>query len=492
MTSHDGTPTLGPVTPAPEHATLPTMAALASAATATADNTKHPQIFGLDKARETPPLSSQLAPSRSMTPISRPSTAHLSSPPPTVTALPSVARQVEKESLSFSPNYISQASPERLRSIIADLLPALQEARTDAAHHKLQHQMLAIESAEVVERIQVEMDMAQAEREVLQSGDQQQGPAEVQHQLSPAKAEVDPNVRSVHVDLYNAMVNEIQDLKTRNMHHESTIAQQKRMIVQQESEIASMTDRIGLLRERLQENREHLNRYRRPSAAPEGTPRSERSTPYRTQHRDMSATYSREHRPFDALLHATDLMSHTSPSAPQTPKRKRDYRPSAPLTPQTVQPRTSRNVYETPQSNRHTHLKVPMSAPAPRMGSLTGRIPSATQPQRGHESDGTVSATDDSEAETDVPGREDMPESRASREAAELLRTPTRSPPQQYMQQQQPRSVSGGQPLTQSRLFGQVKKSSLPQHQQREDAEPHAKRPRGNSIGLGIAGYRET
>lgn len=474
------TPTALPVTPAPEHATLPTLSGAIASPNYPHGHGKEQDRIASSNVAVTPPLSSQqlAPPSRSITPSSRPPTSHLSSPPLTVGARIDVTRAVEKDILSVSSERIRQASPEGLRSIIADLMPALQEARTDAAHYRLQYQMLTIESAEAVERIQVEMDMAQRELEVLQATEQQQEP--VEQQPSPLKAaEVDPSVRSIHVDLYNAIIKEIQDLKSRDFHHEATIALQKRMIVQQESEIASMTDRIVMLRERLQENRDHLNRYRRgTSAMPEGTPRSERSTPYRAP----SATYGREQRPFAALLHATDLMSHQPPATPSTPKRKRTHGPSMPTTPQTVQPRMSHNAYETPQSSHTVHLKVPMSAPAPRMPFLANIARAANEVQRAHESDGTVSASDDSEAETEVPDQEDhLAESQASLLASDLLRTPTRLSTQ--------RNVSGGQPLTQSRLFGQVKKSGL----QREDAERQTKRARAgsDSVDLGIAGFRE-
>lgn len=369
-----------------------------------------------------------------------------------------MAREPEKPALTLSMDQINQASPDTLRAMVVDLNAALQDARTDSAHQRLQHQMLTIESAEAVERIQVEMDMAQAELNVLQSGDQTHQSQE-QTVPSPVKVDADPNVRSVHVDLYNAMVHEIHYLKMRNNHHESTIAHQKRMIVQQEGEIASMTDRIGLYRERLKENRDHLNHYRRgASAAPGGTPRSETRTLNRPQHRDISSTHSRDVRPFDALLHATDIMTHAAPAMPSTPKRKRDYISSMPSTPQTVQPRMNQiHAYKTPVSDRSNHhLKVPMSAPPPRMASLTkNNPPPSAQPQRGHESDGTVSASDDSEAETEVPDQEDVRQSKAARHAGEMLRSPSRQPTPQ-----QQRTVSGGHFLSQqSKLFGQMNQS---------------------------------
>jgi len=350
--------------------------------------------------------------------------------------------------------------------------------------------MLAIESAETVERIQVEMDMAQRELEVLQAADQRHQAAGA----APALPVVDPSMRSVHVDLYKAMTDEMHALKSRNLRNEAVIAQQKRMIVQQEGDLASMHDRITLLRERLQETRDQRNRDRGASLAPDVTPRSEKSTPHRAPQQGYPASARpREQRPFAALMHASDLMSRGPPS---TPKRKRVVTPP---TPQTTQPRASRNVYETPRSSRPTHPRMPMSAPAPRIASFSNRVADLVNStgsritnrhgdDDANESEGTISATDDSEAETEVPDDEDVGTSRASVMASEFLRTPTRPRSRGQQQQQQQYGSGMGQPLTQTRLFGQVKKSIV----HPGDDERQAKRSRGGeALGLGITAPRE-
>lgn len=498
-----------PPTPAPRHATLP--AADANSETTISRPIEMDSEDSEDKANRSVPAASQPAPlphaiRGNLTPTPPPTSSHLSSPPLTVDARSEDIRLVEKDDLALTQQRIDDATPEELRSMVTRLLPFLQDARTDAAHYRLQYQMLTIESAEAVERIQVEMDMAQRELEVLQTSEQQQRqPLAAQHP-SPPRPIQDPNVRSVHVDLYSAMLQDIRDLKSHSAHQEMTIAYQKRMIIQQENEISTLNDRCKLLRERLQENRDHLNRYRRAPAGLDSTPRSERGTPYHASsvHRGAPATpstYSREQRPFAALLHATDLMSQdSSPPAPRTPKRKRGQgpavgspiRPSIPATPQTLQPKTLRNVYETPQSSHHaTHLKAPMSAPAARTNLFTDRAkPTSSNrngPTRGHESDGTVSASNDSEAETEVPEHDDdLAESQASLLASQLLRTPTRPP-----RKERPVSGSLGPPplpLTQTRLHGRVQKEGV----QREDPGRQAKKARGGNLsGLGIQGIDE-
>ncbi|KAG9531778.1 hypothetical protein KCU79_g22795, partial [Aureobasidium melanogenum] len=86
-------------------------------------------------------------------------TSSSSSPPPA------------SETFVLSEHHVQQAQPDELRAIIARLMPLLQEARSDAAHHKLQYHMLAIETNEAMERIQVEMDMAQRETDLLKAND---------------------------------------------------------------------------------------------------------------------------------------------------------------------------------------------------------------------------------------------------------------------------------------------------------------------------------
>lgn len=414
-----------------------------------------------------PPSSPQLSqPLRDTSPNSNSTTSHLSSPPPIVGASANVAGNDGKGAGLALDDPVGRDFVDQLNDENVHL-------KSQVQHWRLQHKMLAIESAEMLERVLVENNLDSRERDVLQATDQQHDTAE--HQPAAAQSMADPTVREIHIDLYNAMMKEIQDLKTRNIRHESTIAHQKTIIVQQENEIASMNDRITLLRERLQENRDHLNRYRRP----DHTPKSERSTQYQVTP-NRGAIHRPPQRPFAALLHATHLMNHdASPSAPTTPKRKRDYAPAMPVTPKTAQPALSRNIYETPQSSRTFHPRVPMSAPAPRMAPLTTRAPETALPQRDNDSDGTVSAPDDSEAETEVPD-EHVGESQASLLAGQLLLTPTRPAAQ--------RSVRGNTSLTQSRLFGQVKKSIVQDdHDQRQTKKARTEDP----VGLGIAGFRE-
>jgi hypothetical protein len=337
----------------------------------------------------------------------------------------SLASPSAGESIIMTEDYIQQAQPDELRAIIGSLMPLLQEARTDAAHHKLQYRMLAIETTEAMERIQVEMDMAQRETDLLKTNNP------VEPRLVHADQEPDPSIRRVHTDIWDSMVQETQCLKSQNAQLEQLVLQHKRMIVQQESEIATLNDRITLYRERLRENRSHLNRYRRAAGYPESP---YKSSPYTARERDQP--------PFAALLQASDLMSGRSPTTPRTPQTPPRRRRAASITPMP---------YQTPQTLHSTrYLQVPQTAPPlrnPQLQRSNSERLASTQYQTTMLEQ--VLVAEESEAETDMPDE-------VFGGIAEAPRTPTRT-----QKRSTSRIVSSG--AVQQRLFGQVRKAGNPQ-----------------------------
>ena len=115
---------------------------------------------------------------------------------------------------------------------------------------------------------------------------------------------------------------------------------------------------------------------------------------------------------------------------------------------------------------------------------------------QGPQSDGTVSASDnednDSEAETDIIEPHEINEPQASRAASQMLRSSQVQQAQRdsfsgrgMLPQSQPKSSN----MRQSKLFGAVKKANIVRA---GEDEPPAKRARtGAGIGLGIAGVRQ-
>jgi hypothetical protein len=318
------------------------------------------------------------------------------------------------DSITLSEDYVQQAQSDELRAIIASLMALLQEARTDAAHHKLQYRMLAIETTEAMERVHVEIDMAQRETDLMKTNDP------VERRIIRAEQESDPSIRRVHADIWDSMLKETQSLKTQNGQLEQLVSQHKRMIVQQESEIATLNDRITLYHERLRENRSQMNRYRRAAGYPESP---YKSSPWTARERDQP--------PFAALLHASDLMSGRSPTTPQTPPRRRRATSTTPMP------------YQTPQTLQSTrYLQVPQTAPPLRNPQL--------QPSNSERLASTRHRT--TVLEQVLLAEESEAADEYLDSIAEAPRTPTRT----YKKSASRKASSDA---LQQRLFGQVRKS---------------------------------
>ncbi|KAF2487645.1 hypothetical protein BDY17DRAFT_289354 [Neohortaea acidophila] len=481
-----------PVTPNPPHATLPESSTAAVAKL---------QAGRIDNATQhmTPPPSTQLPSSsqrgKARTPT--PPISHISTPPPTnempTQSQPSRVRAGFADTMT--PDQIAAASPEELRTKVTDLQASLQEAKMSAAHHKLQYQMLSQESAAAIERMAVEARMSQYENEVI-------------HLAEQAKAAATPVQPSAFVegmipvqkDLYQRMCGEIQQLTAERNYLADEQAQNEKVIMRQDFEIASLTDKVTLMRERIQEHRQHMQRHRRaqqPSSRVDSTPRSTYNDPLRS-----GVSSQEQPQPFAALLQASEMASQEAHRPSDTKKghaRNTHSMSSLPATPSHSQKRQHSSLYYTPHG-RQSELKVPSTAPLPRTSAM--RTPDVYSQNslpipysQGPPSDGTVSAPedddDDSEAETEIIEQDEVSESQASRAASQMLRS-SREHPQPtrgsftgsgVLQ----RGSSGGDKLKQTKLFGQVRKASA----SRDDERPSKRARVGQPVGLGIVGVRD-
>lgn len=394
---------------------------------------------------------------------------------------------------------IESASPEELRTKVAELQAAYQEAKMTAAHHKLQYQMLAQESAAAIERMAVEARMAQYEDEVIHIAEQAKAA------VTPARQPLlQEGTIPVQKDLYQRMCREIQQLSESNSYLEAEHRQQEKLVMRQENEIASLTDKVELMRDRIRENREHQNRYRSASAGRhfESTPRSVYSTPRRSHLAPKEQTQN-----FAALLQASEMASQEAGASRQASSRgaagKKGHTrnthsmSSLPATPSRTHKQPP--LFQTP-SGRQQPMKVPSTAPVQRTSAVRNANvysqPALPFPAvQSAQSDGTVSASDnednDSEAETDIIEPDEINESQASRAASQMLRSSQDQQSQRESfsgrgtSQQQPKTSS----MRQSKLFGAVRKPNVVRA---GEDEPPAKRARtGEGIGLGIAGVRQ-
>lgn len=474
-----------PVTPDPPHATLPNGAAsvLKSQSSSLDDATNH----------MTPPPSTQVPSSqRTKTRTPTPTVSHISTPPPTI-EMPSQhsrGRTIGRFAGTMSAEDITNASVDELRNKVTELQPAFQEAKMSAAHHKLQYQMLSQESAAAIERMSVEARMAQYENDVIHVAEQARATA------TPAQtSHFQEGMVLVQKDLYQRMCREIQELTEERKYLAEEAAQRDKMIMRQDGEIASLTDKVMLMRERIRENREHLNRHRRGYGTPlvDSTPRSMYSNPLRD-----GVSSLEQPQPFAALLQASEMASQEARRPMATKKghvRNTHSLSSLPTTPNRAQ--KQQPMYHTPYG-RQAPLKVPSTAPVPRTSAM--RTPDIYAQQalpvpkpQGPPSEGTVSAhEDDSEAETDIIEQDDydaIGESQASRAASQMLRSSQDQQAKRDSFKGSGMLDSSGDNLKQTKLFGAVRKGGV----ERGGDEPPAKRARtgGTPIGLGIAGVKQ-
>nr|POF03781.1 hypothetical protein CFP56_21537 [Quercus suber] len=448
-----------------------------------------------DRSNLTPPPSSQIAHStRSKARTPTPAFSQVSTPPPTIEPSSQVSNEWQGTEFAntLTSEQIGTASIEELRAMVTDLQASLQQTKMSAAHHQLQYKMLAQESTAAIERLAVEARMEKYENEVIHSAEQAKA-ASTPVQPLP----IQEGMMFVQKDLYQRMCREIQVLIENTNGLETASLQQQRLITAQEGEIMSLTDKVTLLRDRIREDREQLNKYRRPQI--ESTPRSAYSTPHRSAHHGQN-------QPFAALLQASEMASQKM-GAKKGHSRNAQSMSSLPNTPSRAQKHQSGS-YQTPRARHKPQLSMPATAPQPRTSAL--RTPNVyAQPilpvssreidHRVPASDGTVSASedDDSEAETDIIEPEDnVQESSASQVASQMLRTS-----QEQLQAKRdnfkgsgmvPPGPRGEKAMKQTQLFGAVRKGNVDRDAAGGDVEESPKKRIrvGEPVGLGIAGVR--
>lgn len=362
------------------------------------------------------------------------------SSPPLTRQVPAVAAPQREKSRSRSR---SDSHKDIKTPTVDELQTALNEAKMTAAHYKLQYHMSQMEGVEAIQRMAVEHDMIQAEQKVLQRNDR----ARQKPRPSPPQAmNQDTKFRLVHVDVYAAMTQEIDDLRSENarlidMH--TDIETEHDMIV------ASLRDRLTLLQDGIRESATHTRRYR--SEIRSRANMIAHSTIQSPSARRLKAIMSTPVAPpvqpvpqpsqqagFDALLQAAETSRPARPIVAV----------SLPATPQALQFDTGiRKDYATPQlePKAATHLKAPYTAPVARKRSFDDLYHA-----RGDDlSDGTISA-DHSEAETEIADAYGDQGHSPKRARLGQYQTGQRSP--------DGRNMGGFRPMVQSRIYAPIRK----------------------------------
>jgi hypothetical protein len=494
------TPVETPSTPQPQGLELPSKVDLARSTSPTTSMLVASSGSSGIHSSFTPPPSSQAPNTRrpvsSLRESITPEPTALSSPPPTV--VNGTRKEASNSTTLTRPTQeqIANASPEELQEMLkaalaenSKLVIRANEARMSAAHYKLQHNLLTIESEDALKRYEVEQEMTRREIEVIRENRRD----------------------SASTEYIKKMKDYCKNLEDENVALHRRVEKAKRLIEDKEDQLVDAQEEIHRLQDRIRTNREHFNILRSPGGPLHiSTPKTGPSTPqqYRTTPKHTPATnrssvrYVRERtqdnqEKFNALILAGSVLSQENNSAPSTPVLGRRPEPRTPS-------RHNRGVQSlsslptTPGSGRSQNAAstlLPSAQFSPeseaRMTNTLSHAVSQQSRQRRRKSrDSTISASDNDEDLITPAGNpnsfrqesEEVQESQASQSATEMLR----ADPRESFEVAASRSATPtvvDKNLQQAKLFGGVTKRKL----EEDGVSPIAKKLRtGEGIGLGI------
>jgi hypothetical protein len=215
-----------------------------------------------------------------------------------------------------SPEQIANGSLEELRSMVTGVISECRQARTEIAHHKFQYKMLQDEYCQAKDRMNLEMFFMQKDVEVKSRKEEPAGQLATPALSSNGRA-MSPG-RQLVLDLRNTcQIFELENDELRHRLHDA-----KAVLLERED---SMVEENERLRERIRQNRKHVNLFRSVQLTTE-SPVSSFATPFvtpaRKNHRVADHSRAGGDR-FDALLLADQVLNREAAnSAPSTPHAK--------------------------------------------------------------------------------------------------------------------------------------------------------------------------
>ncbi|KAI1322581.1 Thiolase, N-terminal domain-containing protein [Xylariaceae sp. FL0255] len=351
-----------------------------------------------------PPSSQQIAPNNHNHNVdyaySQPTNRIMSPPPTTQYQANHRGRNSPVECIPPTPDQINNGSVEELRRWLQQSLSLNAKLKSETAHHKLQYNLLSMQSAEDASRAKVEHDMTRREVEYL---------LEAEHSRQ-ARRELDARSDPTKIK-YRELQQAFDKLSSEHKAAQRHLKNATKVIRQQAEEKEVLSDENQMLLTRIRENREHFRMLCSPGGVFHGaltpetpsmpSPQQARTTPRHTP-RSVNRDMRRENDPsaagFEALLHALS-QDNSAPSTPTTNTR------SAPRVPF----RQHRNVhsmsslpttpFSRPRGNNPALLPsidlVPQTEPAQRFTNnrFAPQTPTQVRDPRSRES--TISADED-------------------------------------------------------------------------------------------------
>ena len=290
------------------------------------------------------------------------------------------------------------------------------------AHTQLQLNLLSIEATEAAQRAEVEHEMMRREAEVLRAG----SPI-----LQGRRANFGDQSPFPHMQRQLEIALEAgRDLEADNYQLKNRLHQAKRIIKQLSGQKIQLSEENHLLRQRIKQNRAHVDAIRPTDTSPNIFPLP-RARPANRPIR--SATPAQN--PLDALLMADQILSGNPSSMPATPSPHRLHRQrnghtrgvqslsSLPSTPTRPRRMSATDLTAGTPANRITYPNLAAASyTAPAKHSREMRL-------RQEDRDGTISASEEDEALTDD---DTITASQASQVATSMLKTSNATSGVQY------------------------------------------------------------
>ncbi|CAN8097753.1 unnamed protein product [Discula destructiva] len=224
------------------------------------------------------------------------------------------------------PDQVVAASPDVLRTMLQACLAEQSRLKMEAAHHKLQYQLLSVRAEEDARRAAVEQELILCQLDALQRQQKTEPPAPPR--MSPRSYQPDITQRMYDDlrDLSEKLFNDNERLRKDYDEANKRLRAAKKLIVRQEEQTVDMREENEMLRNRLLEKRELWEKLASPGgmfhtpkpAHIASSPAQYRQTPRQTpKHRAASG----QAQPFDVLLQAATHEDRSTPSTPVTPNR---------------------------------------------------------------------------------------------------------------------------------------------------------------------------
>lgn len=314
---------------------------------------RRPSAASVIPSSLTPPPSSQV-PSNSVAARAAASAQRQRMLSPPVTVLNPVRPDATPAGLYAAPRpeHVVAAAPDELRAMLQSCIAEQSRLKMEAAHHKLQYQLLSVRADEDAHRAAVEQEMTLRQLDALRR-QKAEAPRPPKREISAG-----PEITSAMYDELKALGEKAlkENEKLRKDYDETNkrLKAAKKLIVRQEEEMDSLREENELLRNRLFDKRELWERLVSPGGmfhtpkTTQASPAQYRQTPRQTpKHR-----IDREAQPFAVLLQAATQENSSAPSTPITPNRSAGRHPlkhsravqsmsSLPSTPNNARPRGS-------------------------------------------------------------------------------------------------------------------------------------------------------